>query len=141
MTSRRLTIRNAIATNCEGISGIGSVSTESRIFVENVPADAFPALDVIVGQQVYTYNPTGEVDVSLQVLIRGSVLDGETAQTDVENLIAATEDVIADDFTLGGLVIDCKPMTTNTDEGWLEQPAFEMILDVHYVYEHGSADA
>lgn len=144
-SSARQDIRDALVTLLGTITGIGSVSTRARIFFHDIPVDQFPALDVIVGQEIISYNPTDDVDSTINVIIRGSVNATDAAaetsngQVQIENLIRDVKNKLASDFTLAGKVIDLVPTNIITDEGFLITPTFQMTVRVRHEHDFGGA--
>ncbi len=138
-----LQIRDNVAALLLANSGIATVSTTARIgFVADIPADAFPTIDVILSTEDHVYDPDETVENTGEILVVGVVkgIDLDAA----EELIRDVKDQLATDQTLEGqsgtaLAFWVRPFRTERDQGTWENSGFLMRCSYRYLHEFGTA--
>lgn len=123
-------------------SGITSVSTTARILFVDVPADAFPTVDVLLGAESSVYDPDETVEVEGELIIVGAVKGIDLAAA--EELIRDCKDQLATDQTLletsgSRLVMWLRPFSVDRDRGTWENSGFVMRCAYKYIHDFGTA--
>ena len=139
MATKREQILAAIKTNLAGTTGVGNRIYRSR--VEAVSRAETPAMiiepisDIPQDTQNFNNKINWELKVNVSVIVRGQTPD-KVADPTIESLYTK----ILNDPSLGGLVIDIRPSTTNFEILEADQPAgvISCEFDVNYRTSYNS---